>query len=170
MNDSRHRFHEIDLLRGLACAAVVAFHYLSRGPRAGWMDNALFPAVDAIARYGYLGVHLFFMISGFVSLLSAQGATPRSFVASRVARLYPALWVAATITALTASMIGDSRFMVSLPQYLANLSMFPHWFHVPYVDGAYWSLAVELHFYIYVWLALRHGEFVLTWDELGISA
>lgn len=155
MNQPAHRFHELDFLRGLACAAVVLFHYLSRGPRANWMTDALYPAVDAVTRYGYLGVHLFFVISGFVILMSAARATPREFVASRVARLYPALWVGAAITAVTAWLLADEQFTISLPHFLVNLTMVPHWFNVPYVDGAYWSLAVELHFYIYVWIAMR---------------
>lgn len=149
------RFAEIDLLRGFACLAVLLFHYFSRAPRAGWMLGVDYPAFEAVARYGYLGVHLFFVISGFVILLSAHDATPRGFVASRVARLYPTLWVGATLTAGTAWLLAEPRFAVSLPDYLVNLTMFPHWFHVPYVDGAYWSLGYELHFYIFVWLALR---------------
>lgn len=155
MTQPTHRFNELDLLRGFACVAVVAFHYLSRSPRVGWMPGALSPSIDAVARYGYLGVHLFFVISGFVILMSAQSASPRQFVASRVARLYPALWVAASLTAGTAWLLGDQAFQVSLPVYLINLSMVPHWFGTPAVDGAYWSLFVELHFYLYVWIALK---------------
>lgn len=150
-----HRYAEIDFLRGIACLAVVFFHYCSRGPQAGLMSQALNPALDAITRYGYLGVDLFFVISGFVILMSAQNATPREFLASRAARLLPAFWVAASLTAGTAWLLDDRRFAVSLPTYLVNLSMLPHWFRVPYVDGAYWSLAVELHFYIMVWVLIR---------------
>lgn len=155
MDHKPDRFNEIDLLRGVACIAVVFFHYLSRAPIAGWMPGALHPMSNAFAQYGYLGVHLFFMISGFVILLSARGASPRSFVASRISRLYPAFWAAASLTAAATWISGDTRFMVSPSTYLINLTMFPHWFKVGYVDGAYWSLAVELHFYIFVWLALR---------------
>ncbi|MBV5347681.1 acyltransferase [bacterium] len=147
------------MLRGLACASVMLFHYLSRGPRAGWMDGAFLPLADAIAAYGYLGVHLFFMISGFVILMSAQGATPRSFIASRAARLYPAFWISASITTVAVWLAGDARFAVSLPDYLVNLTMFASWFGTQFIDGAYWSLAVEMLFYIYVWLALRFGLF-----------
>ena len=157
MKPQAMRFNEIDLLRGIACLSVLAYHYVSRGPRANWMLGVNFPMVESIVRHGYLGVHLFFVISGFVILMSAQDATPRSFVASRVARLYPALWVGATLTAGTAWLLAESRFAVSLQDYLVNLTLTAHWFGVPYVDGAYWSLAYELHFYIYVWLALRLG-------------
>jgi peptidoglycan/LPS O-acetylase OafA/YrhL len=174
MTTSAHRFHEIDLLRGVACAAVVMFHYLSHGPRVGWMVPTTAPMLENIARYGYLGVHLFFVISGFVILMSAQSATPREFVASRVARLYPALWMGASITAGTAWLLSAQEFSISLQHYLANLTMFPHWLKVPYVDGAYWSLAVEVHFYLYVWLAMQLKQMhrlewlLIAW--LGVSA
>ena len=148
------RFHEIDLLRGLACVAVVAFHYLSRGQHAAWISDAAPGAVEAVARHGYLGVHLFFMVSGFVIFMSAQGSSVRNFAASRVARLYPALWVAAPLTAAFAWAFHRPEFEVSLPTLLVNLTMVPQWFKVEFVDGAYWSLAVEIQFYLLVVLAL----------------
>jgi peptidoglycan/LPS O-acetylase OafA/YrhL len=148
------RFHEIDFLRGVACISVLAFHFLSRGPKTHTMPGIDSPLIEATAAYGYLGVHLFFVISGFVILMSANGATARNFVASRASRLYPGLWAAATLTAGTAWLLDDARFAVSAVDYLANLTMVPHWFDMPYVDGAYWSLGYELHFYILVWLAI----------------
>lgn len=149
-----HRFHEIDLLRGLACLAVVAYHYLSRGQYSGWISTSAHPAVEAVAQYGYLGVHLFFMVSGFVIFMSAQGSSVRSFAASRVARLYPALWVAAPLTAVFAWALHRAEFRVPLSTVLANMTMLPHWLEVEFVDGAYWSLAVELQFYLLVALAV----------------
>lgn len=157
MNSPSIRFHEIDFLRGLACISVLAFHFLSRGPQTHTMPGVDFPLLEAATHYGYLGVHLFFVISGFVILMSATDASPRSFAASRASRLYPGLWAAATLTAGAAWLLDDPRFAVSGADYLANLTMVPHWFGVPYVDGAYWSLAYELHFYILVWLAIRCG-------------
>lgn len=157
MRQDAQRFHEIDLLRGFACASVVLFHFLVRGPKAGWIHGLDVPWAAAIWRYGYLGVHLFFVISGFVILMSAQGATARSFVASRVGRLYPALWVGATLTATVAWLANHQEFSVDPVTYLVNLTMAPHLFGVRYVDGAYWSLAYELHFYAFVWCTIRFG-------------
>lgn len=133
---------------------VLGFHYLHRGQQAHWLSDAAPAWLAAIARHGYLGVHLFFIISGFVIFMSAEGATPRQFAASRMARLYPALWVAATLTAVTAWATSSSVFNVSLWTYLVNLTMVPQWFDVPYVDGSYWSLAVELQFYLLIGLML----------------
>jgi peptidoglycan/LPS O-acetylase OafA/YrhL len=157
------RTYGIDLLRGIACASVLCFHYLSRGPREGWIADAFPASVEAIARYGYLGVHLFFMVSGYVILLSAEGRTPREFVASRVARLYPALWVAATLTMLVIIFVGPASLRVSWPEYLWNLTLIPQYVGARFVDGAYWSLAVELQFYILVWITLRTR--LIAWIE-----
>lgn len=151
------RFYELDFLRGMACLSVLAFHFLARGPRHDLMPGVDFPLAAAVFQYGYLGVHLFFVLSGFVIFMSAEGATVRSFAASRASRLYPGLWAAATLTAGAAWLLGDQRFQVPVVDYLANLSMVPHWFNLSYVDGAYWSLAYELLFYILVGLAIAAG-------------
>ena len=161
MTHNDRRFNELDFLRGLACLAVVLFHYVSRGPRGdaagSWLPGVSMPALDSITRYGYLGVHLFFAISGFVIIMSTERATPRSFAVSRISRLYPAFWVAAPVAALAALFFHDTRWQASVSTVLLNLTMVPHWFNAPLVDAAYWSLAVEIHFYIAVWLILRLG-------------
>lgn len=163
----RHRFHELDLLRGIACAMVVCYHYLHRGQAAHWLSETAPLWLAGPARYGYLGVHLFFIISGFVIFMTADGATPRSFVASRVGRLYPAFWVAAPLTAGAALLLGSATFAVKPAQLAVNMTMLPHWFGVKYVDGAYWSLGVELQFYLMVWLALVTGWFLRAERLLG---
>ena len=161
------RTYGIDMLRGVAAFVVVFFHYLSRGPRVDWMTDVPLRSLEPVARYGFLGVDLFFMVSGYVIFMSAVGRTPREFVASRVARLYPALWVAATITMLLTTWRGDPTFAVSWTDWLWNLTLIPQYVGARYVDGAYWSLAAELQFYILVWAAIRfkvlpHVEWLLA--------
>jgi peptidoglycan/LPS O-acetylase OafA/YrhL len=148
------RIHEIDLLRGLACLAVVAFHYLYQGQRLGLLSSHAPSWVASAARLGQLGVHLFFMISGYVIFMSVQGASLRNFAASRASRLYPALWVAAPLTAVFAWMQLNPELQVTPFELAMNLSLVPQWFKIRFVDGAYWSLAVELQFYLLVALVL----------------
>lgn len=152
------RFHQIDFLRGLACLSVVAFHFLHRGQQGGWLVDPAAPWLQSMAELGHLEVHLFFMISGFVILMTAEGATVRGFIASRVSRLYPAFWVGVLLTAAVAWWSGSEAFAVTPVQVLANLTMVPHWAHVEFVDGAYWSLAVELQFYLLVIALLHFGQ------------
>jgi peptidoglycan/LPS O-acetylase OafA/YrhL len=164
----RHRLDTLDLLRALACAMVVAFHYLFRGQAGGWLQDAPPAWLPTLARHGHLGVPLFFMISGFVIFMSAEGASLRAFAASRVARLYPALWLAAPLTALVALAGQVQDFHVTPGQLLANLTLLPQWFGVPYVDGVYWSLAVELQFYLLVALALVARQLHTIEPWLGV--
>ncbi len=154
MSATRPRFHELDLLRGVACAMVIGFHFLYRGQQADWLTDAAPDWLAAAAQFGGLGVHLFFIISGFVIFMSAEGVTVRQFAASRVARLYPAMWVAAPLTAFTAWALVSGTFGVTPAVLAANLTMVPQWFKIDYVDGSYWSLAVELQFYILIGLML----------------
>ncbi|WP_419186372.1 acyltransferase family protein [Rohdeia mirabilis] len=147
----------LDLLRFLAALAVVLFHYAFRGSAADGMTDIAYPRLASVAKYGHLGVELFFMISGFVILISASRGGLRHFVASRASRLYPAFWVCCALTALTAVAIGGERFQVTPLQFLWNLTMFNGFVGVEHVDGAYWSLVVEIRFYLLIGLlvALR---------------
>lgn len=155
----RGRYHQIDFLRALACVMVVGFHYLYRGPLDNWVPFAGPDWLVAMSRFGYLGVPLFFAISGFVIILSAENAMPRSFAASRIARLYPAFWAAVLLTTLAVHLGDVPGLVVPWTDVLLNFTMLAPWFKAEYVDSAYWSLVVEIHFYCYVWLLLRLGWF-----------
>lgn len=146
MERGRGRLHEIDLLRIFAAFSVMAYHYLFSSYADG-TSGMHFPQVDVVARYGYLGVDLFFTISGFVVLVSAWDRSPQSFVISRAVRLYPAYWIAVSLTAFVSVAFSRGRFPVSLPQYLANLTMFNSLPNVRNVDVVYWTLWAEVRFY-----------------------
>ncbi|MCX7201765.1 MAG: acyltransferase family protein [Burkholderiales bacterium] len=91
---NHQRFAEIDLLRFFAAISVVANHYLFRGPVSGAMPGYQFPVLGEWARYGFLGVHPFIMISGFVIAFSVRDRSSSEFLWSRASRLYPAFWFA----------------------------------------------------------------------------
>jgi peptidoglycan/LPS O-acetylase OafA/YrhL len=80
--------------------------------------------------------------------MSLWGRTTSRFLISRAARLYPAYWVAVTLTTLTVVGVGvTGRSGVSLPQYLVNMTMFAGPVNVTYVEGVYWTLWSEWRFY-----------------------
>ena len=151
------RYHQLDFLRSLACGMVLCFHYLYRGHLSGWVPFEAPKALWPVLKMGHMGVPLFFAISGFVIFLTTQNATPRQFVASRAARLYPAFWAAIVLTTIAVRMGPLPALQVPWPDVFINLTMLSHWFRVEFVDSAYWTLAVELHFYILVWILLRFG-------------
>jgi peptidoglycan/LPS O-acetylase OafA/YrhL len=163
------RLLELDFLRFCAAIGVVLFHYLFRG-WAGMdhLSNLNFDRQGEWAKYGYLGVDLFFMISGFVVLLSAEGKTVQAFVTSRFLRLFPAFWLCTTATYLALVLLHDGKLGVGFTSYLANLTMMPELLNAPMVDGVYWTLMVELKFYFLVFLVSVLRQFHrLEWLMLG---
>lgn len=152
------RVNEIDLLRFFAAMAVVFYHYCFRGYAADNLSVMPYPFLAPVSKYGYLGVELFFMISGFVILMTAASGSLRRFVVSRAVRLYPAFWASCTITFVAILAIGAPYFSASIGQYLLNMTMLNGFIGVPSIDGAYWSLFVEMRFYALVALVLVIGR------------
>ncbi len=149
------RIDLLDYSRLLAALAVMAFHYFFNGILNGKINSVVhIDPVVPFVKYGYLGVELFFMISGYVIFFSSQGRTPGQFIAVRAKRLYPAFWVAMLFTALFAATVGGPKMDVSFKQVLANLTMVPTVFGYRNVDGVYWTLLFEIKFYLAVFLLL----------------
>lgn len=107
-----------------------------------------------LVKYNYLAVHLFFMISGFVILMTAQSNDIIKFIKSRAVRLYPALWICCTLTFLTISHFMVGKIATSWPRYFANLTMLNGFVGIGGIDGPYWSLYVEIKFYLLVALLI----------------
>jgi len=154
----KERVNEIDLLRFIAAMAVVIFHYAFRGYAADSMTVMPYPWLAPLAKYGYLGAQLFFMISGFVILMTAANGSLLRFVVSRLVRLYPVFWVCCTISFALIVALGGARYSASFSQYLVNMTMLSGFVHVPSIDGVYWSLFVELQFYALVVAVLVMGK------------
>jgi peptidoglycan/LPS O-acetylase OafA/YrhL len=164
----KSRIIGLDYLRGGAAVAVVIFHLGFKGPTERWMDGGDFGWFSSVAGYGYLGVNLFFIISGFVIAMSAEAATWQSFLRSRIIRLVPAMWICASVTAIGILAIGaftsgqevQSKFVQSASSkntwgnYFASLTLAPAWFGFVGIDAAYWSLRIEVQFYLAVCLLL----------------
>lgn len=147
----------LDLLRFGAALMLVLYHFLYRGAaEGGYLSQGYDAAGDAIS-FGYLGVNLFFMISGYVIIWSASGRDWYGFAVGRVARLYPAHLVAMTITALAMAWWAQAPMTTDLNQWIANLTMLAPMFGQPFMDGAYWSIVIELIFYGWVMIGLFSG-------------
>jgi len=159
---ARHgRFEELDALRGIAAFWVLLFHYVSATPAylAGQPELVARIVPFAFNFEGLYAVHLFFMISGFVIMMTVdRSALVRDFVLSRVARLYPAFWCALVVGGLL-SMAWPlaSRHAVTVAQILGNASMLHDFIGVRPVDDVYWSLTFELGFYGLAALMLAAG-------------
>ncbi len=134
---------QLDVLRGVAAVSVLIFHYTAR------FDQLYGHAPSMVLiDVGRRGVDLFFVISGFVIIMTIE-KTRRGldFVVSRFSRLFPAYWVAIALTFLIVNVAGLPGREVTARVALANLSMLPAFFKIPYVDSVYWTLTLELSFY-----------------------
>ena len=153
----RPRLAALDGLRFVAAVAVMLFHYTAAEKLLWGNPSRLeFPTMNLLTRYGYLGVQLFFIISGFVILMTAYGRSIEDFVASRFARLFPAYWVAVIGTFVLQSFWHGDRESTAL-QALVNLTMLQGAVGVPGVQGAFWTLWVELKFYLLIGLFVVVG-------------
>ena len=175
-NFSSMRLYQIDLFRFIAAISVLLFHYTFRGFASDNMSILDFPELGKIFRYGYLGVDLFFIISGFVIILSIEKSNLSKFIQSRIIRLYPAYWFCLTITFLTMVFFGHPYYSATVPQYMVNLTMFQRFLGIEHIDGVYWTLLVEMKFYflIALYLIIRSQKnisidyFIYTWLAVSL--
>jgi peptidoglycan/LPS O-acetylase OafA/YrhL len=167
----------LDAMRFLAASLVMIFHlgFLF------WASEVYHPGLGGFpvdyewlapfAASGWVGVEIFFVISGLVIVNSAEGATAFRFFRGRFLRLVPAVWICATITALILFLYGGGPFHgVELAQaWLKSVTFYPldGW-----IDSSYWTLGVEISFYTLVFAviacgAFHHIEAVIAWVGLA---
>lgn len=152
-----HRANGLDTLRALAIALVFMYHYMvfvSREPTFGWASEV-----------GWVGVDLFFVLSGylignqlFAGLARGETLSLKFFYARRALRTWPAFWVVLAAYFLFPSAMGGKE-PPPLWQFLSftqNIQLRPGT-----AFSHAWSLCIEEQFYfvlpLVVLLALRIG-------------
>jgi peptidoglycan/LPS O-acetylase OafA/YrhL len=153
------RYAYIDVLRGFAALFVVYQHtsevsLSSAGQAVNPVEKFIIEFLGKQIGIGEVGVCLFLMISGFVvpfSLFRYRSRPIRNFVAHRFFRLYPAYWLSVPLGLVFVSWrfgVAHGGQAIDWPMFLVNLSMFQAFFNVNDVMGQYWTLGLELLFYI----------------------
>ncbi len=155
------RMRVLDGYRTLAIMLVLAFHYCSRWTQPNFAEN-LYPYGDLLrdlplAGHGYLGVQLFFIISGFVIALTLISSKDwLDFALRRTARLFPTMVLCAVITFAMLAILPVSYFEPRLVDFLPSLTFIePYLWEralgtpVRAIDEAYWSLFIEVQFYLW---------------------
>jgi peptidoglycan/LPS O-acetylase OafA/YrhL len=162
------RLRGIDALRGAAALDVVLYHAVEQGKHA--LPNNLFQyplrVVQFASSFGYIGVFLFFVISGFCIHLQwarakAAGAEPDirfgTFWRRRIRRLYPpyiiTLLLFLLLIAWTAGIDVTRFFVYDLGMHLLMLhNLDPHTCYT--INGVFWTLAIEEQLYLAYFLLL----------------
>ncbi|MFG2801595.1 acyltransferase family protein [Streptomyces pseudovenezuelae] len=175
------RLYAIDGIRLLA-ALMVAMHHYAGTNRVDQPGNRIWdrpvsdimPTVFRFASYGWIGVEIFFVISGFVICMSCWGRTPRQFFTSRVIRLYPAYWFAIVFTTAVLVALPGVWDRLRTRDVLLNFTMLQSGSGVMNVDGVYWTLWSELRFYllflVVVWSGLTYRKVVVFCCVWGAAA
>lgn len=160
----------IDLLRFGAAAMVMLCHYFGEwaivtrlGVGAGSGPTGL--PTNAWLSSGWVGVEIFFVISGYVIAMSASGSTATDFARRRLLRLWPGAIVCASLTALVLLIAGVSWELIA-PRYAASALMI---LWAKPIDPVYWSLLVEGVFYTLVTLLLAIGRWNAVKAALALS-
>lgn len=149
--------HGIDLLRFLAATAVLLFHFKSFGLYApGYQatgPDAAFAFLPDWAASGWVGVQVFFVLSGYVIARSTLGASWQGFLIKRAVRIFPALWICASIALLVRIASGEP-VLERLLDWSRSVVLSPKG---PYIDGVVWTLVIEAIFYALVGLTMARG-------------
>lgn len=161
---ARPRLYVIDGIR-LVAALMVALHHYAGTARVNQPGNAfwgrpvseIMPTVFRFASFGWIGVEIFFVISGFVICMSCWGRTPKDFFVSRVIRLYPAYWFAVALTVAVLVALPGVWGRPEGRDILLNLTMLQSGSGVQNVDAVYWTLWSEMRFYLLFMVMVAMG-------------
>jgi peptidoglycan/LPS O-acetylase OafA/YrhL len=152
------RLDILDYARFIAVLFVISFHYTFNGIANGKVTSIThIPFIIEYSKYGYLGVELFFLISGYVIFYSAKNRTASQFATARALRLYPSYWFAIIFTSTFAYFWGGNLMSVNLSEIFVNFTMFQSYLGYANVDGVYWTLVFEVQFYLAVFVLLFIG-------------
>lgn len=150
MTMKNNYFFGIDLVRFAAALIVATFHLT-------WQ----YPSSATAMPFGWIGVEVFFVISGFVIANSASEATPLKFLKGRILRLYPAAWICVAIGFIAITVCANSHRVVginavaNIKTIIGSMTLLGPWF----LASAYWTLPIEISFYSLVFLLLLSGRF-----------
>jgi peptidoglycan/LPS O-acetylase OafA/YrhL len=146
----KNRIEVLDWLRGLAALTVAFYHFT--GGAGGWLQES--------GSRGYLGLTIFFVISGLVIPYAMWRGRYRglsdapAFILKRLTRLEPPYFAAIAITLalgyLSAMAPGfkGPPFHVGVTALLLHVGYLNAIFHQPWLSPVFWTLAVEFQFYL----------------------
>jgi peptidoglycan/LPS O-acetylase OafA/YrhL len=170
------RNETVDVLRAVAAIMVCLFHF-TNGQHHFWEVSVLRP----VGAFGWMGVEVFFVISGFIVPYSMARANymlalwPR-FMAKRLIRLEPPYLVSiglVMLLGLAASATPGFRGQPidwQLSQVAAHVGYLNAFLGLPWLNPVYWSLAVEFQFYVLVGLALPALSMGTPATRIGLVA
>lgn len=166
------RLEGIDLLRGIAVSFVIIYHFFTV---LGLYNNPIFPYIHS---FGLFGVSLFFIISGYLIYrsidhsISRKGTKPgvKHYISHRLFRILPAYYFNLAIVLIMASFVIGNHYFYSekfLYQVLSHLAFLSHFIYKDTgfgINGVYWTLSIEMLWYILapiLYIYIRKDRYLL---------
>ncbi len=156
MTAQNQKFHSIQALRAIAATMVVFYHAHQEAEASSYPST--FSAEHYLFGFGTAGVHIFFVISGFVMIYSAMprdGYRIGDFLAKRFIRIFPIYWLCVLFTMLVNAIIGR-HIPISPEQYPEIFLLWPGF--SPKIIAPAWTLSYEVYFYICFAAAMMLGR------------
>lgn len=173
-------------LRGIAALCVVFAHlgyvfWMARDTVANFIGAKVMegPAPSGIGLFvsehlnlGVFGVAIFFLISGFVIPFSVEKTGRLQFIVARGFRIYPTYIVSLAVAlsvVWASSRYWGKPFQWDLSTILQNMTLVHTLTGAPSVDLVNWTLAIEIKFYILVFLLASVIRNAIVWPLLAFS-
>src|ERR1700744_4570676 len=174
-----YHFPLLDPLRFGAAFGVALFHQMfwswawvsigHPGLERTVAADVQYPSAAPFTWFGWVGVEIFFVISGFVIANSASESSATEFLFSRALRLYPAVWVCATATFIVLLLFASGSATEFIIPYLRAMLLIPKGINGQWIDCVYWTLAAEMAFYGLVFCALLTKKITLRHLAWGLT-
>jgi peptidoglycan/LPS O-acetylase OafA/YrhL len=146
-------------LRGIAASAVSLFHLYDATPVAQQVAVVVPSFIDGLLQLGFLGVDLFFVISGFVISLTLHNRLRTlqewgRFFLRRQLRLDPPYWTTIALSIVSALALNAIKPSVHAPvpsvsDVVAHLFYLQDFLHRKSIVGIFWTLCLEIQFYLF---------------------
>lgn len=154
------KLHSIQFLRALAAMLVVIYH--AQQSFSERIAPASFTNESYLFAFGAVGVHIFFVISGFVMIFTSRFEPcfdVKSFFRRRILRIYPIYWICAAIYLGSHAVMGIP-YDLDIGEFLGAVILFPD--YSSKIIGPGWTLAYEVFFYF------CFGLFMISGLNLGL--
>lgn len=148
---------QVDYIRAIASLMVAVFHLGGKG----------FPVVG----YGWVGVEMFFFLSGFIICWSVPAnyslKMSRTFILKRIIRIEPP-YIFSMGIALLVNVLWDVNYKFNWTDVLFHLAYLNNFFNRPYLSIVYWTLGIEFQYYLFI--AIFFPFIVKKWGAWAITA
>ncbi len=168
--DKGYHYKYLDLIRVIAVFLVMYGHLVHVAMYSPTIDgvistknNCFLPMLDSTkpvidglellfgkvgGQTAVVGVVIFFLLTGYLSVDSLKRYGGKEFFKSRIIRLFPGLWIATVVAIVISFLVQNIKF--SLLQVIGQLLMVYPIIQVAPVIGVGWTLAVEIFFYLFI--------------------